>query len=28
VDVVFNYYSEVGAGFAAESRHLIGQPDT
>lgn len=23
VDVVFNYYSEVGAGFAAESRHLI-----
>ncbi|MBM97343.1 MAG: potassium transporter Kef [Oceanospirillaceae bacterium] len=24
VDVVFNYYSEVGAGFAAESRHLIG----
>lgn len=23
VDVVFNYYSEVGAGFAAESRHLM-----
>ncbi|WP_369857150.1 cation:proton antiporter [Candidatus Thalassolituus haligoni] len=23
VDVVFNYYSEVGAGFAAESRHLL-----
>jgi glutathione-regulated potassium-efflux system ancillary protein KefC len=23
IDVVFNYYSEVGAGFAAESRHLI-----
>lgn len=23
VDVVFNYYSEVGAGFAAESRHLV-----
>lgn len=23
VDVVFNYYSEVGAGFALESRHLL-----
>ncbi|WP_221800594.1 cation:proton antiporter family protein [Oceanobacter mangrovi] len=23
VDVVFNYYAEVGAGFAAESRHLL-----
>ena len=28
VDVVFNFYSEVGAGFAAESRHLIGTPST
>ncbi len=26
VDVAFNYYSEVGAGFAAESRHLL-SPD-
>lgn len=26
VDVAFNYYSEVGAGFAAESRHLL--PDS
>ncbi|WP_028294549.1 cation:proton antiporter family protein [Oceanobacter kriegii] len=24
VDVVFNYYAEVGAGFAAQSRHLLG----
>lgn len=23
VDVVFNYYAEVGSGFAAESRHLL-----
>lgn len=23
VDVVFNYYAEVGAGFAAESQHLL-----
>jgi len=23
VDVAFNYYSEVGSGFAAESRHLL-----
>ena len=22
-DVVFNYYAEVGAGFAAESRRLL-----
>ncbi|MDP2506608.1 cation:proton antiporter family protein [Oceanobacter sp. 3_MG-2023] len=26
VDVVFNYYLEVGAGFAAESRHLLEEP--
>ena len=25
VDVAFNYYSEVGAGFAAESRHLLNE---
>jgi glutathione-regulated potassium-efflux system ancillary protein KefC len=24
VDVAFNYYAEVGAGFAAECRHLLG----
>ena len=23
VDVAFNYYSEVGSGFAAESRYLL-----
>ena len=27
VDVAFNYYSEVGSGFAAESRHLL-EPQT
>lgn len=27
VDVAFNYYSEVGAGFAAESRHLLSNDD-
>ena len=28
VDVAFNYYSEVGAGFAAESRHLLNRDDS
>lgn len=27
VNVAFNYYSEVGAGFAAESRHLLEEQD-
>lgn len=27
-DVVFNYYAEVGAGFAAESRHLVSVDET
>lgn len=27
VDIAFNYYAEVGAGFAAECRHLLETPD-